>query len=75
MVRFVKTSPIARSRRGAILMLVALLLPVLLVISFMAINIAFMHLSRTELRIATDAASRAGGRILALTGDKAEVRT
>jgi Flp pilus assembly protein TadG len=56
-------------------MLVALLLPVLLVISFMAINIAFMHLSRTELRIATDAASRAGGRILALTGDKAEVRT
>ncbi len=40
----------------------------------MAINISYMKQTRTELRIATDAASRAGGRMLSLSGEKDQVR-
>jgi hypothetical protein len=52
----------AKFRRGNIMALSALLLPVLFLLSAFAINIAYMQLTRTELMVATDAAARAGGR-------------
>lgn len=53
-------------RRGAILILVAFLLPIFVIISAFAINVAWMQLARTELRTATDAAARAGAKVLSL---------
>lgn len=52
------------NRDGAIIPLFAILLPVLLVLAAVAVNIAAMQLTTTELRIATDVASHAGGRAL-----------
>ena len=49
-------------RNGVVIVLFAILLPVLLLLAMIAINIAHMQLTRTELKIATDAAARAGGR-------------
>lgn len=56
-----------RSRRGAILVLVAILLPVMLILSAVAINFAYMDLCQTELFTATDAAARATSRELSVT--------
>ena len=56
-------------RRGAMVMLVLVCLPVILAFSVFTINVAWMQLTRTELRTATDAASRAGSRTLSLTQD------
>lgn len=56
-------------RKGAVLVLLVLLLPVLIIFSAFAINIAYMELNRTEMIIATDAAARAGVRELAVTRD------
>ena len=56
-------------RRGAVIPLIAILLPVVVILAAMVINVAYIELTRTELRIATDSAVRAGGRELALTGD------
>lgn len=50
------------NRCGAVAPLMALLLPVLLLICGVVINIAYMQLNRTELRVATDSAARAAGR-------------
>jgi Ca-activated chloride channel family protein len=61
-------------RRGAMLPLVAMLLPVLLILASFAINLAYMELTRTELRIASDAATRAGGYTLMTTADTAAAR-
>ena len=47
--------------------LIAICLPVILAFSAFAINIAWMQLTRTELRTATDAAARAGSRMLSRT--------
>jgi Flp pilus assembly protein TadG len=52
------------SRRGAVLPLIALILPVLLMLSAFAVNLAYVQLTRTQLRVATDAAARAAGRAL-----------
>ena len=49
-------------RRGAVLVLMALLLPIVLMLSAFAMNVANMELNRTELQVSTDAAARAGGR-------------
>lgn len=54
------------------LVLISLLLPVVLMIAAFAINIVYMELARTELQIATDVATRAAGRTLAVTGSKVE---
>ncbi len=62
-------------RRGAVIWLVLLLIPVMAVIAFMVINVAYMSLTRTELRIATDAASRAGGRIMVVSGSLDEAKS
>ncbi len=58
------------NRGGAILPLVAIIFPLLLLLSAVAINIAYMQLSRTELGISTDAAGRAAGRMFAITQDE-----
>ena len=50
------------ARRGAVIVLMVLLLPVALLMSAIAINLAYIELARTEMIIATDAATRAGGR-------------
>ena len=64
----------ARRKTGAIIVLVALLLPVTIILAGFAINLAYMELNRTELYIATDAAARASGREFALTGDFAAAK-
>ncbi|PQO36546.1 vWA domain-containing protein [Blastopirellula marina] len=59
----------AGRRRGAVLILVAALLPVILWMAAFCVDVAYMQLTRTELRIATDAAARAGARTLSLEQD------
>lgn len=51
-------------RRGAIVIVILAMLVVFLGVVAFAIDIAYMQLSRTELRIATDAAARAAGEAL-----------
>ena len=53
-------------RRGAILPLFAVLLPVLLIFAGFAINMAYMQLVATELKITTDCAAHAGGRAMSV---------
>ena len=50
------------NRRGSVMTLMAMLLPVLAILAAFCINTAHMQLTRTELIVATDAAARAGGR-------------
>jgi hypothetical protein len=63
----------SRRRNGAILPLFAVLLPVILVFAGFAINLAYMQLVSTQMKIATDAAAHAGGRAMSIhqTTDKA----
>ena len=68
-------SKMVNRRAGAILILVGLCIPVVLVFAAYSINIAWMQLTRTELRTATDAAARAGSRTLSLTQTAADART
>lgn len=56
-------------RRGAIVPMVCLLLPMLIVLAAFSINFAHMELVRTQAQIASDASVRAAGRTFALTGD------
>lgn len=56
-------------RRGAIVVLCAILLPVLVIVAAFAIDVAWMQLVRTELRTATDAAARAAAKELSLEQD------
>ena len=51
-------------RRGAMLVLVALMVVILLVTAAFSVDVAFMQLTRSELRTATDAAARAGSEAL-----------
>lgn len=57
-------------RQGAVLPLIAIMLPVLLVLSGIAINIAYMQLTATELQISTDVAAKAAGGTYTRTLDK-----
>ncbi len=61
-------------RRGAIIILMVLLLPLAVLVSAIAINLAYIELSRTEMVIATDAAARAGGRDLITSGSTLTAR-
>lgn len=56
-------------RNGVIAPLFAFILPVLLIFSAFAINLAYMQLTTTQLKIASDAASHAGGRALSFHQD------
>ncbi|EMI47280.1 von Willebrand factor type A [Rhodopirellula sp. SWK7] len=60
----------SEDRRGAMAVLLVLLLPAMLAIAAYCINIVYMELARTELQISTDVATRAAGRVLAVTGDQ-----
>lgn len=53
-----------RNRNGAIVPLFALFLPILFLLCGFAINLAYMHLVATEMKVATDVASHAGGRAM-----------
>lgn len=61
-------------RRGAILVLIAVLMPVFVLMAAFAVDVAWMQLVRTELRTATDSASRAGAKTLSLSQDQAAAR-
>ncbi len=63
------------SRRGAVLVLMVVLLPVVLLMSAFAINVAYMELNKTEMIVAADAAARAGGREFATTRDQTSAIT
>lgn len=56
-------------RQGVIAPLFAFILPVLLIFSAFAINLAYMQLTTTQLKIASDASSHAGGRALSFHQD------
>lgn len=56
-------------RKGAMLVLVAVLIIILIVGAVFSVDIAYMHMVRAELRTATDAAARAGAETLARTQD------
>lgn len=58
--------PIDR-RRGAMLILIAITIIVLLIGAMFSIDVAYMHVVRAELRTATDASARAGATTLART--------
>ncbi|XZE17714.1 vWA domain-containing protein [Pirellulaceae bacterium SH449] len=58
------------ARRGAVVPLLAVMLPVLVILSAFAINFAYIQLSRTQMYIASDAASRAAGREFMITNDQ-----
>ncbi|TWT99615.1 von Willebrand factor type A domain protein [Botrimarina colliarenosi] len=60
-----------RDRRGAILVLIAVLMPVFVIMAAFAIDLAWMQLVRTELRTATDSSSRAGAKTLSFRQSEA----
>jgi Flp pilus assembly protein TadG len=64
-----RSADCASQRRGGIILLMIVLIPVLLVIAGFCINLCYIELVQTELQIASDAASRGAGRALARTGD------
>lgn len=61
-------------RRGAMLVLIAVTLPLMLIMVAFAVDVAWMQLVRTELRTATDAGARAGAKQLSLQQDQAAAR-
>lgn len=58
------------SRHGAMLIMVLVCLVIIFIGAAFAIDIAYMHSTRAELRTATDAASRAGAEALGRTQDR-----
>lgn len=62
------------NRNGAIAVLMAITLPLIVIMAAFAIDVAWMQLVRTELRTATDAASRAGAKTLSLQQDETAAR-
>jgi Mg-chelatase subunit ChlD len=66
-----KVQPLGnRCRRGAMLVMILILLPVLLSIAAYAVNLAHIESAHTEIRIANDVAAKAAGRVYSLTGDR-----
>jgi Ca-activated chloride channel homolog len=63
-----------RTRRGAVIPMFALMLPIIIILAAIAINISYIELNRTEMYIASDAATRAAGREFMVTGDMAMAR-
>ena len=53
-----------RARRGAMLFLICALMIVFVALTALSVDVAYMHLTRTQLRAATDAAARGGGEAL-----------
>ena len=63
-----------RARRGSIVILALLLIIASLAAAAMCIDVAYMQLVQTELRSATDAATRAASQTLAEGGTMAEAK-
>ena len=63
-----------QQRAGTMMVLVAVTLPVLIIMAAFAVDVAYIQLTRTELRVATDAAARAGGRTLSMQQDRDAAR-
>ena len=61
-------------RRGVMLVLIAICLPLCVIMAAFAIDVAWMQLVKTELRSATDAAARAGVKGLSLYQDRDKAR-
>ena len=61
-------------RRGVILPLVVIILPVMIILLGFSVDLAYMQNSRMELRAATDAAARAAATKLSQTDDVAQAR-
>lgn len=61
-------------RQGAILPLVAIIMPVMLILMGFSVDLAYMQNSRMELRAATDAAARAAATKLSQTDDTLAAR-
>jgi uncharacterized protein YegL len=59
----------ARSRRGAMMVVIAIMLIGFMIAVAFSVDIAQMHLTRAELRSATDAASKAAAQTLSITMD------
>ena len=57
------------SRQAAMLVLIAVCLPLCIIMAAFAVDVAWMQLVRTELRTAADAAARAGSKELSLSQD------
>ena len=57
------------------LVLIAITLPLVIIMAAFALDVAWMQLVRTELRTATDAASRAGAKTLSLQQNVAQARS
>ncbi|MFO1092203.1 MAG: VWA domain-containing protein [Planctomycetaceae bacterium] len=58
-------------RRGAVAALMAILFPVVLILCLFSVNLAYMLLMRTELRVATDSAARAASATYSRTNNEA----
>jgi Ca-activated chloride channel family protein len=69
---FSTASRTGKTRRGAMLPLIALLLPVVLLLMGFAVDLAYMQNTRMELRAATDAAARAAATCLSQTDSESE---
>lgn len=71
MKRFQLTArrPASHARRGAMLILIAVMMIAFMVTVAFSVDIAQMHLSRAELRAATDAAAKAAAQELSVTLD------
>lgn len=62
------------SRRGAMIVLVSVVMVVMLAMAAISVDIAYMHLVRTQLRASTDAAARAAAEAILRTGDEEVAR-
>ena len=63
------------NRQGAVLPLFAILLPMLLIFCGFAINLAYMQVVSTEMKIATDCAAHAGGRAMSVSQEDGTGKT
>ncbi len=66
---FLKTRRLAKQRRGAMLVLICVMIIAFLVTVAFSVDIAYMNLVKSELRSATDAAAKAAAETLARTQD------
>ncbi len=64
-----------QNRSGTIVVLAAFVLAMLSFIAALCLNTAYIELSKSEMRLATDAAAKAASITLGQTGDKDEART
>lgn len=59
-----------RPRRGAIIVLLAILIPVLFILASYAINLTYIEAIQTDVQVTTDVAAQAAGRVYVQTGDR-----